>query len=175
MKGNDIMLQLSPYAPRQQAQPLKANNSQREGMKILAPAEGLIKKAILLATEATNVASSEAKVPRGYMPDQASLDEVLKQIASTIQIIEEHPTLSKFGDLKVTEEGGIIYASAQTDLGRHTLYPPSTSITEKPKGESSPISQLLEKLHLLTKDVLSLPSKRQLTEGEKALISAIGL
>jgi hypothetical protein len=169
------MLQLSPYAPRQQAQPLKPNNSQREGMEILAPGKGLINKAIRLATAATNVASSEAKVPLGYMPNQASLDEVLKQIASTIQIIEEHPTLSKFGDLKVTEEGKIIYASAQTDLGRHPLYPPSTSITEKPKGKSSPISQLLEKLHLLTIDVLSLPSKRQLTPEEEEKISAIGL
>ncbi len=165
------MLQLSPYAPRQQAQPLKANNSQREGMEILAPGKGLINKAIRLATKATNIASSEAEVPLGYMTDQASINKALKEIGDALQVIKAHPALTKFGDVKVIEEGENIYAFVCSSADRHILYPPSLKITEK----GSPISQLLKSLRLLTKDVLALPSSRDLTPEEEEKISAIGL
>jgi hypothetical protein len=165
------MLQLSPYTPRQQAQPLKPNNSQREGMEIPPECFTLIKEAIGLATEATNIASSEAKVPPGYMPSEASLDEVLDEITSALRVIKAHPALSKFGDVQVEKKGENIYAFVCSSADSHLLYPPSQSTTSK----SSPISQLLEKLHLLRNNVLALPSKRPLTEGEEAKISAIGL
>jgi hypothetical protein len=163
------MLQLSPYTPRQQAQPLKPNNSQREGIKITGGEH--LKTAIELATAATNIASSEAKVPPGYMASKASLDEVLKEIGDALQVIKAHPALPKFGDVKVIEEGENIYAFVCSSADRHILYPPSQSTTEK----GSPISQLLQKLTDLRNNVLALRSKRQLTPEEQAKILAIGL
>jgi hypothetical protein len=171
MKGNDTYVTtLTLRPPRQQAQPLKPNNSQREGMEILAPAEGLIDKAIRLATKATNIASSEAEVP-GYMTDQASINKALEEIGDAIQVIQAHPALTKFGDVKVIEEGENIYAFVCSSADRHILYPPSLKITEK----GSPISQLLQKLTDLRNNVLALRSKRQLTPEEQAKISAISL
>jgi CTP synthase (UTP-ammonia lyase) len=130
-----------------------------------------LKTAIELATAATNIASSEAKVPPGYMASKASLDEVLKEIGDAIQIIKAHPALPRFGDVKVEKKGENIYAFVCSSADSHILYPPSESTTEK----GSPISQLLKKLTDLRNNVIALRSKRPLTPEEEAKISAISL
>jgi hypothetical protein len=142
-------------------------------MKILAPAEGLIDKAIRLATEATNIASSEAEVHLGYMTDQASINKALEEIGDAIQVIQAHPTPGALIVVECMRSGfsdkDYLAISASADSKRHIQLSP----LEDPTTNGSPISQLLKSLSLLKKDVLALPSSRDLTEEEKGLLSKI--
>jgi hypothetical protein len=144
-------------------------------MEILAPGKGLIERAIRQALEATNIAVPNTEVPKGYMANQASIDEVLKQITIAIKVIQAHPAPGALIVKESTRSGSshksYLAISASADSQRYTELSPF----EDPTTKGSPISQLLNNLSSLKKDVLALPSKRPLTPEEEAKISEMGL